>query len=157
MLVEFVVNFSISEILVLSYFELFAVKTNWCETFHREFFLTSPSCYCKIHYRMGLGSPVSYMRWISDRIFPAVLYLPLLSAGDYTDFYSSKEHATNVGSMFRDPNNALLPNWKYLPVGYHGEAIGPVQINLSSTLLVLPYDWYCMFRSQWSNISSILC
>ena len=36
--------------------------------------------------------------------------------GDYTDFYSSIEHATNVGTMFRDPNNALLPNWKHIPV-----------------------------------------
>lgn len=42
--------------------------------------------------------------------------------GDYTDFYSSIDHATNVGTMFRDPNNALLPNWKHLPVGYHGRA-----------------------------------
>jgi fumarylacetoacetase len=42
--------------------------------------------------------------------------------GDYTDFYSSKEHATNVGSLFRDPENALLPNWLHLPVGYHGRA-----------------------------------
>lgn len=42
--------------------------------------------------------------------------------GDYTDFYSSIEHATNVGTMFRDPDNALLPNWKYIPVGYHGRA-----------------------------------
>jgi len=41
---------------------------------------------------------------------------------DYTDFYSSIDHATNVGTMFRDPNNALLPNWKHLPVGYHGRA-----------------------------------
>ena len=41
---------------------------------------------------------------------------------DYTDFYSSEEHARNVGSMFRDPENALLPNWKHLPVGYHGRA-----------------------------------
>ena len=41
---------------------------------------------------------------------------------NYTDFYSSEEHATNVGSMFRDPRNALLPNWKHLPVGYHGRA-----------------------------------
>ncbi len=40
----------------------------------------------------------------------------------YTDFYSSIEHATNVGKMFRDPDNALLPNWKHLPVGYHGRA-----------------------------------
>lgn len=42
--------------------------------------------------------------------------------GDYTDFYSSIEHATNVGKMFRDPENALLPNWKHIPVGYHGRA-----------------------------------
>ncbi len=41
---------------------------------------------------------------------------------NYTDFYSSEEHATNVGSMFRDPKNALLPNWKHLPVAYHGRA-----------------------------------
>lgn len=41
---------------------------------------------------------------------------------DYTDFYSSEQHAYNVGCMFRDPNNALLPNWKHLPVGYHGRA-----------------------------------
>ncbi len=41
---------------------------------------------------------------------------------DYTDFYSSIEHATNVGKMFRDPENALLPNWKHIPVGYHGRS-----------------------------------
>lgn len=41
---------------------------------------------------------------------------------DYTDFYSSIEHATNVGTMFRDPEKALMPNWKHLPVGYHGRA-----------------------------------
>lgn len=41
---------------------------------------------------------------------------------NYTDFYSSIEHATNVGKMFRDPDNALLPNWRHIPVGYHGRA-----------------------------------
>lgn len=45
-----------------------------------------------------------------------------VKVGDYTDFYSSIDHATNVGKMFRDPANALLPNWKHLPVGYHGRA-----------------------------------
>ncbi len=45
-----------------------------------------------------------------------------VEVGDYTDFYSSKEHATNVGTMFRDPDNALLPNWKHIPVGYHGRS-----------------------------------
>ena len=42
--------------------------------------------------------------------------------GDYTDFYSSEQHAFNVGCLFRDPNNALLPNWKHIPVGYHGRS-----------------------------------
>ena len=45
-----------------------------------------------------------------------------VEVGDYTDFYSSIEHATNVGKMFRDPENALLPNWRHLPVGYHGRS-----------------------------------
>ncbi len=49
------------------------------------------------------------------------LHLPI-RIGDYTDFYSSEQHATNVGSMFRDPKNALLPNWKHIPVAYHGRA-----------------------------------
>ena len=51
----------------------------------------------------------------------AEMHLPL-KIGDYTDFYSSIEHATNIGSMFRDPSNPLLPNWKHMPVGYHGRA-----------------------------------
>ena len=51
----------------------------------------------------------------------AQMHMPV-AIGDYTDFYSSLEHATNVGKMFRDPENALLPNWKHIPVGYHGRA-----------------------------------
>ncbi|NVN17923.1 fumarylacetoacetase [Muricauda sp. HICW] len=51
----------------------------------------------------------------------AQMHMPV-TVGDYTDFYSSLEHATNVGKMFRDPENALLPNWKHIPVGYHGRA-----------------------------------
>ncbi len=50
-----------------------------------------------------------------------VLDLPA-EVGDYTDFYSSKEHATNVGMMFRGRENALMPNWLHLPVAYHGRA-----------------------------------
>ncbi|MDA1028735.1 MAG: fumarylacetoacetase [Bacteroidetes bacterium] len=57
-------------------------------------------------------------------LFPRKAVTMLLPAqiGDYTDFYSSREHATNVGSLFRDPKNALLPNWLHLPVAYHGRA-----------------------------------
>jgi fumarylacetoacetase len=51
----------------------------------------------------------------------ATLLLPV-DIPDYTDFYSSREHATNVGTMFRGPENALMPNWLHLPVAYHGRA-----------------------------------
>jgi len=51
----------------------------------------------------------------------ATLLLPA-RIGDYTDFYSSRQHATNVGIMFRGKENALMPNWLHLPVGYHGRA-----------------------------------
>ena len=63
------------------------------------------------------------------------MHLPV-AIGDYTDFYSSREHATNVGTMFRDPNNALLPNWLHLPVGYHGRSSS---IVVSGTPLHRPY------------------
>ncbi|GGG98261.1 fumarylacetoacetase [Polaribacter pacificus] len=49
------------------------------------------------------------------------MLLPV-SVGDYTDFYASKEHATNVGTLFRDPKNALMPNWLHIPIGYHGRS-----------------------------------
>jgi fumarylacetoacetase len=57
------------------------------------------------------------------------MHLPV-AIGDYTDFYSSREHATNVGIMFRGKDNALMPNWLHLPVGYHGRASS---INISGT------------------------
>ncbi len=59
------------------------------------------------------------------------MQLPV-QVGDYTDFYSSKEHATNVGTMFRGKENALMPNWMHIPVGYHGRSssIIPSGINI---------------------------
>jgi fumarylacetoacetase len=72
----------------------------------------------------------------------ANLHLPC-EIGDYTDFYASKEHATNVGTMFRGKDNALMPNWTRIPVGYnvyidfryHGRASSVV---VSGTDLVRP-------------------
>lgn len=52
---------------------------------------------------------------------PVTLHLPI-AVGDYVDFYSSEQHATNLGRMFRPDSEPLLPNWKHLPVGYHGRA-----------------------------------
>lgn len=58
------------------------------------------------------------------------MYMPV-KVPNYTDFYSSMEHATNVGTMFRDPENALLPNWKHIPVGYHGRASSIIPSGVS--------------------------
>lgn len=63
------------------------------------------------------------------------MLLPV-TVGDYTDFYASRHHATNVGSMFRGKENALLPNWLHLPVAYHGRASSVV---VSGTDLHRPY------------------
>ena len=57
----------------------------------------------------------------------ATLLLPA-EIGDYTDFYSSREHATNVGTMLRGPENALMPNWLHLPVAYHGRSSSVVPL-----------------------------
>ncbi|MEM1056397.1 MAG: fumarylacetoacetase [Bacteroidota bacterium] len=62
------------------------------------------------------------------------MHLPA-DIGDYTDFYSSRQHATNVGTMFRGPENALMPNWLHLPVGYHGRASSVI---VSGTEIVRP-------------------
>lgn len=62
------------------------------------------------------------------------MHLPV-EIGDYTDFYASREHATNVGILFRGKENALLPNWLHLPVGYHGRASSVV---VSGTDVVRP-------------------
>jgi fumarylacetoacetase len=63
-----------------------------------------------------------------------ILHLPA-TIGDYTDFYSSREHAVNVGTMFRGKENALGPNWLHLPVGYHGRASS---VFVSGTDVVRP-------------------
>ena len=57
------------------------------------------------------------------------MQMPVL-VGDYTDFYASKEHATNVGTMFRGKENALMPNWLHLPVGYHGRSSSIVTTHI---------------------------
>jgi fumarylacetoacetase len=62
------------------------------------------------------------------------MHMPV-EVGDYTDFYSSEEHATNVGKLYRDPENALMPNWKHIPVGYHGRSSS---IVVSGTDVIRP-------------------
>ncbi len=84
----------------------------------------------KARSRIGalLGHDNAELR--DDAVLRARVLVPMRDAsmqipvdiGGYTDFYSSKEHATNVGSMFRDPKNALLPNWLHVPIAYNGRA-----------------------------------
>jgi fumarylacetoacetase len=73
-----------------------------------------------------------------------MLHIPV-KVGDYTDFYSSEQHAFNVGAMFRDPKNALLPNWKHLPVAYHGRASS---IFVSGTNFHRPKGQTCPDETQ---------
>ena len=75
-------------------------------------------------------SPLRKAQGVFLPISKVKVHMPV-EVGDYTDFYSSIEHATNVGMMFRDPANALLPNWKHLPVGYHGRASSIVESGVN--------------------------
>jgi len=68
-----------------------------------------------------LATDHSLQKQVLFQVESVTMHMPV-KVPNYTDFYSSIDHATNVGKMFRDPANALLPNWKHLPVGYHGRA-----------------------------------
>lgn len=59
----------------------------------------------------------------------AVMHVPV-KVGDYTDFYSSEEHASNVGKMFRPTMDPLLPNWKHMPIAYHGRSSSIITTNI---------------------------
>jgi len=76
----------------------------------------------------------SHRTVVLSKIDEVEMLMPV-KVGDYTDFYSSRQHAYNIGCMFRDPNNALLPNWLHIPVGYHGRASS---IILSGTNIYRP-------------------
>ena len=69
----------------------------------------------------GLRDDIEHRKKVLFTMDEVEMQLPV-DVGDYTDFYASKEHATNVGSLFRDPENALLPNWLRIPIGYHGRS-----------------------------------
>jgi fumarylacetoacetase len=79
------------------------------------------------------NAPDNAVHLLYDRL-SARMHMPI-RPGDYTDFYSSIEHATNVGSLFR-PDNPLMPNWRWLPVGYHGRSSS---IVISGTELHWPH------------------
>lgn len=117
----------------------------------------APFLRCTLNHFMSLGRPAWTVarrilahlldadtpRLRDDDALRAIAFVPVDGAelclpceiGDYTDFYSSREHATNVGIMFRGRENALMPNWLWLPVGYHGRASS---IVVSGTPIVRP-------------------
>ena len=69
----------------------------------------------------SLQSKQSHVKEIIFKVEDVQMLMPVF-VQDYTDFYSSREHAENVGTMFRGKENALMPNWLHLPVGYHGRS-----------------------------------
>lgn len=81
---------------------------------------------CEPDSPLLVGSQLDYKYFVKQS---EAVMLPPANIGDYTDFYSSLEHATNVGTIFRGKDSALHPNWRHLPVGYHGRASSIVTGN----------------------------
>lgn len=115
----------------LGYFDLLGLKpTDLQQTTLNDFIARGKKMACRVRtliqecFLEGNSSETDMSLIRQNAVYHAseIPMLMPLRVGDYTDFYSSMEHATNVGIMFRDPANALLPNWKHLPVGYHGRA-----------------------------------
>jgi len=87
---------------------------------------------------------ISLQERVMNPMCNVIMHLPA-QIGDYTDFYCSREHATNCGIMFRGVENALQPNWLHLPVGYHGRASSVV---ISGTPVVRPWGQIHADRTQ---------
>ncbi|WP_456461734.1 fumarylacetoacetase [Reichenbachiella sp.] len=94
------------------------------------------------HSKDGLRENTVHRNKIMKDVKNLTMSLPV-QIGDYTDFYSSEQHAFNVGCMFRDPDNALMPNWKHIPVGYHGR---------SSSVVVSGTDFHRPKGQQKPNV-----
>lgn len=115
----------------LGYFEGYALQKAQVESrFLNEFIALGKQTTSAIRNRIievfsegnkQLSSNDAHCKQVLLKAADCKLLLPI-KVNNYTDFYSSIEHATNVGTMFRDPKNALLPNWKHIPIGYHGRA-----------------------------------
>ncbi|HRH03968.1 MAG TPA: fumarylacetoacetase [Bacteroidia bacterium] len=115
----------------LGYFEGYALQKAQVESrFLNEFIALGKQTTSAIRNRIielfsegnkQLSSNDAHCKQVLLKASDCKLLIPV-KVNNYTDFYSSIEHATNVGTMFRDPKNALLPNWRHLPIGYHGRA-----------------------------------
>lgn len=114
-----------TEALYQPYWNAFAATPAWLPALRREVqrFLRTDTV---------AGQKVRRIREKALRPIAETEFLTALSTLDYTDFYASIHHATNVGSMFR-PDNPLLPNYKHVPIGYHGRASTLVASGTSIT------------------------
>lgn len=126
---EFVVNLNILE--SYGYFDncSFADAKPFSETTLNKFMSLGKGARIEARKRIqelfSKNSHIATKHNFLDEILYPVMHAEMLmpvAIGDYTDFYSSREHATNVGIMFRGKENALMPNWLHLPVAYHGRA-----------------------------------
>ncbi|HEU4717022.1 MAG TPA: fumarylacetoacetase [Bacteroidia bacterium] len=121
----------LSAVAELGYFDMLAIdKKVFSKTVLNDFISLGKPVWRKVRERVSelldeknkaLQSQAEARRQCLVPMSEAEMMMPV-HIGDYTDFYSSIDHATNMGKMFRDPANALLPNWKYIPVGYHGRS-----------------------------------
>ena len=126
----------------LGYFDFLGFSEDWADSFAQpnlnEFMALGKSVTSRIRTEIQklLLEHSELEQYQAEVLLPmhaVQLYLPI-KIGNYTDFYSSQEHATNVGKLFR-PDSPLMPNWKHLPVAYHGRASS---IVVSGTNIVRP-------------------
>ncbi len=126
----------------LGYFDFLGFSEDWADSFAQpnlnEFMALGKSVTSRIRTEIQKlllehSELEQYQAEVLLPIHAVQLYLPI-KIGNYTDFYSSQEHATNVGKLFR-PDSPLMPNWKHLPVAYHGRASS---IVVSGTNIVRP-------------------
>ncbi len=140
------IGYYVLDLYLVNEYNLFEKKYDWCEAFTHENLNNFMSLGINI-WKLARSEIIKLLtsddskllnnkeiKNILKPINDVIMCLPA-SIGDYTDFYSSIEHATNVGTMFRGVENALQPNWKHLPVGYHGRASSVV---ISGTDIIRP-------------------
>lgn len=115
----------LSELYQLGMFEDMKLDHVFDQNYLNSFLKKDKSCWRQVRNRISqIFQDINYKSKVQTALHPidtVIMEMPV-KVGDYTDFYSSRQHAYNVGCMFRDPDNALLPNWLHIPVGYHGRA-----------------------------------
>ena len=115
----------LSELYKLNFFEAILSENVFDQDYLNAFLEKNKKTWRDVREKLSIiFQNETYKQDVKSALHPldsVTMEMPV-KVGDYTDFYSSRQHAFNVGCMFRDPENALLPNWLHIPVGYHGRA-----------------------------------